>query len=1106
MDNFVQTSCELEHPSRNNPQVHSDMPMFSSLKPKAQGKEKKKEIPSGFDWSHAKTALDITANIAEGTGLTPLKSAAGTVKKIVEIAETIKKNKESCVNIAKYSFELIEELKETLADKNPEEVDQTLLKSVKILEKELDHVKDKLDNIAGRNLGKKIIYSGADKEAISDCEKRIKQQLEKFNTVGIANLQQRQKDIQDKFTRIEKKYNQQEITSDQLEQATPAVPRIFFGREILIKEGADYVINNAQAFLAILGPGGIGKTALAQKIIEVEAIKEKFEKRSYFIPCDILPNVASLVQGLLQCLKIPTQEGKSQAEMLNDYFQLNARHTLLVLDNFETLWDGKEGRAGIQNFVEKLFNFKYVSILVTMRGRDGPGNIGWYKLGTESGIPPLSIDAARKMFFTITGNKSDLLEKTESIDKLLKELDYVPLAIRLIAQRARTSQLETLLRMWKDGKTSILKEGKGGFSRSTSVECSIQLSWIKEVVNNKSNMNKELELHILNITKIINTEIGKLVKQEHIDVIEILGEAYMFYGAVVEVIDNILVNVQDISTNQKNSLQFIKVDMLIWNAQWIEAEGEVRRIRGNNELNNKNNTAQWFERLRKICRLQARDSGAMATQCLRRLGNMHQMQNRYSEAAEIFSQAKSQFEEIGDQLGAAQCLQSLGVIHQMQDRYGEATEMLSMAKSQFEEIGNQLGAAQCLQTLGKIHQMQNRYSEATEMLSKAKSQFEEIGSQLGAAQCLRSLGEIHQMQDRYSEATEMLSKAKSQFEEIGDQLGATQCLQSLGEIHQMQDRYSEATEMLSKAKSQFEEIGDQLGAAQCLQSLGEIHQMQDRYSEATEILSKAKSQFEQIGYQLGAAQCLQSLGEIHQMQDRYSEATEMLSKAKSQFEEIGDQLGATQCLQSLGKIHQMQDRYSEATEILSKAKSQFEQIGNQLGAAQCLKSLGQIHQMQDRYSEATEMLSKAKSQFEEIGNQLGAAQCLQSLGEIHQMQDRYSEATEMLSKAKSQFEQIGDQLGTAQCLQSLGEIHQMQDRYSEATEMLSKAKSQFEEIGDQLGAAQCLQILGEIHQMQDRYSEATEMLSKAKTQFEQIGLQQEASQCLQSLEDIQRRR
>ncbi|THU86717.1 hypothetical protein K435DRAFT_605375, partial [Dendrothele bispora CBS 962.96] len=258
-------------------------------------------------------------------------------------------------------------------------------------------------------------------------------------------------------------------------QATPAVPKIFYGRDDLIKTGVDYIINSAQAFLAILGPGGIGKTALAQKIIEMEAVKEKFEHRLYFIPCDILPNVAFLIQGMLQCLKIPAQESKSQTEMLNDYFQVNTKFILLILDNFETPWYSEEGRARIQSFLEKLVNFKHLSILVTMRGPDGPGDIDWYKLGTESGIPTLSTDAARKTFYAISGNKSDLLEATKAVDELLKEMDYVPLAVRLIAQRAKTNPIESLLEMWEDGKTSVLKEGRGEF-RLTSVEHSIQLS------------------------------------------------------------------------------------------------------------------------------------------------------------------------------------------------------------------------------------------------------------------------------------------------------------------------------------------------------------------------------------------------------------------------------------------------------------------------------------------------------------------------------------------------------------------------------------------------------------------------------------------------------
>ena len=87
------------------------------------------------------------------------------------------------------------------------------------------------------------------------------------------------------------------------------------------------------------------------------------------------------------------------------------------------------------------------------------------------------------------------------------------------------------------------------------------------------------------------------------------------------------------------------------------------------------------------------------------------MQDEYSKAKLLLTDAKAQFEKIGDQLGAAHCLQSLGNICHMQDEYSKAKLLLTDAKTQFEKVGDQLGAAQCLQCLGDIYHTQNEYSE-----------------------------------------------------------------------------------------------------------------------------------------------------------------------------------------------------------------------------------------------------------------------------------------------------------------------------------------------------------------------------------------------------------
>ncbi|KZP29447.1 hypothetical protein FIBSPDRAFT_946728, partial [Athelia psychrophila] len=82
----------------------------------------------------------------------------------------------------------------------------------------------------------------------------------------------------------------------------------------------------------------------------------------------------------------------------------------------------------------------------------------------------------------------------------------------------------------------------------------------------------------------------------------------------------------------------------------------------------------------------------------------------------------------------------------MQSNYPEAAAILTDARAQFVETGNRLGAAQCSRSLGDILNDQGNYSEATAILTDARAQFIEIGSRLGAAQCSQSLGNILRMQ------------------------------------------------------------------------------------------------------------------------------------------------------------------------------------------------------------------------------------------------------------------------------------------------------------------------------------------------------------------------
>ncbi|KAF5319855.1 hypothetical protein D9758_018448 [Tetrapyrgos nigripes] len=1093
------------------------MPNTFSRQPKPKEKD---AIPSGLNWSHAKTALSLAASVGKAAGVPYLEGAAEIAIKIIEIVETMKKNKEDCISIAKDITDLLDGIKDIMERGKDIKQNEILIKNVQKLESDLGIIETKLLKISKRKTKFHVI---SDAEIIKECKEKIKGYMEIFNTKASVNIWQNtgellqgqqdiKKDIKEAMASIAKTHNQSTITYDDLERVTPTVPLVFFGRDKLVAEGVDHLVNNDQAFLAILGAGGIGKTSIALHINNAAKVKAKYAKASYFLPCEVLPDTKLLLEGLIQRLGIEVGQGESHHKKLEDYFRVNTQSILLILDNFETPWN--EDPMGIENLLGKLASFDQVSMIVTMRGSKGPGSLHWKRLGSES-IPPLSLESAKRVFLEISG-KEELKEENHIVETILKELDCVPLAITLIAKRSVEIPLKSLLRMWQQGRTKILKQGNID-GRLTSVDYSIELSttllkpheaellaiicflpdgvphwvdnlcemlvgwehldqsistllgnslvysqnetikvlapiceyingtgmnilggiallesfyvsWLKQLSGTEQEKQEQIQPHIINITKILNQQANSLTGTLDIEALYILIDFTKFYPFALDILNNILNKWSGPDDTTKVELRFQRLYMLGWLAMWQEAEMEAKEM----EHSMTNDTK-------------------LHAKILSELGEIYRLQNKNTEAAEMLTGAKDQFEQIGDQLEVATCLHRLGEIYRLQSKYTEAAEMLNTAKDQFEQFGNQMGemgVAQCLQRLGDIYQLQSKYTEAAEMLTTAKNQFEQNGHQLGAAQCLKSLGDIYRMQSKYTEAAEMLTTAKNQFEQIGDQLGAAQCLQSLGNIYQMQSKYTEAAEMLTTAKNQFEKIGNQLGAAQCLRSLGNIYQMQSKYTEAAEMLTTAKNQFEKIGNQLGAAQCLCSLGDIYRMQSKYTEAAEMLTTAKNQFEQIGNQLGAAQCLQSLGNICQMQSKYTEAAEMLTTAKNQFEQIGDQLGAAQCLCSLGTIHNMQANYSQAVAVLSMAKDQCEKIGNLFGVTDCMYHLGISYTKQGLYEDAKSAIADATFKFQSLGDLCMIGWCLYHYGNIFRDEHQYSEARKKFGKAADTFASHGE----------------------------------------------------------
>ncbi|KAJ6514224.1 hypothetical protein C8R47DRAFT_1206598 [Mycena vitilis] len=243
----------------------------------------------------------------------------------------------------------------------------------------------------------------------------------------------------------------------------PATPKIFRGRGRELDEVVDLLLQSCSR-VAILGPGGIGKTALATSALHHPAVSAKYLHR-YFISCESATNYDDLVSIVASHLEL--SPSRNISKVIFRHFS-GRPASILVLDNFETSWEPLGSRSQVEDFLSLLTDVPHLALLITMRGAERPGSVRWSRPFLPP-LDPLSDAAARETFTDIADEKPH----DADIRELLKLTNNLPLAVNLVANIAAFEGYDTVLSRWKDEKTTLLSEGP---DKRSNLDLSIRLS------------------------------------------------------------------------------------------------------------------------------------------------------------------------------------------------------------------------------------------------------------------------------------------------------------------------------------------------------------------------------------------------------------------------------------------------------------------------------------------------------------------------------------------------------------------------------------------------------------------------------------------------------
>ncbi|KAJ7840140.1 P-loop containing nucleoside triphosphate hydrolase protein, partial [Mycena leptocephala] len=244
----------------------------------------------------------------------------------------------------------------------------------------------------------------------------------------------------------------------------PSEPKIFHGRE---SELSDIICLFSQGSprIAILGGGGMGKTSLARAVIHHSEITGRYGQQRFFVACDSIATQVELTA--LIGAHIGLKPGKDLTCPVIQHFS-SSPHSLLILDNLETLWEPTESRANIEEFLSLLTGVEQLGLVITMRGAERPSKVAWTRPFLQP-LKPLEQHAAWQTFIDIADNTHN----PEEVDRVLSLTDNMPLAINLLAHLVDSEGCSNVLSYWEEEKTSLISDG---YDKRSNLDLSISLS------------------------------------------------------------------------------------------------------------------------------------------------------------------------------------------------------------------------------------------------------------------------------------------------------------------------------------------------------------------------------------------------------------------------------------------------------------------------------------------------------------------------------------------------------------------------------------------------------------------------------------------------------
>jgi tetratricopeptide (TPR) repeat protein len=695
----------------------------------------------------------------------------------------------------------------------------------------------------------------------------------------------------------------------------PAVPQTFVGRDAELAQIIGMISGNIRshpARIAILGPGGFGKTTLANAVLTHDEILKHYGDARYFIPCESVSSSGALLIELGRVLGHGRHGGQANTLWPHIYAALCSKEAILCFDNFESIWDQSEDvKQSAEELLSRITELCSVTVLITMRGTERPAKTKWTQPFLEP-LKTLDHDAAKKVWEQIAGYYDIFSEK------LLEAVENVPLAVDLLAHLAQGQRALSKL-LWDEWNMKYIQFIKRGhMNRLSDLEFSIQLSIDSERM--RANPSAKALLGVLSM----------LSDGMHIDHVSI-------FATILSDIDVMLC----LRVLQKCSLIRLKEDRY-----------QVHSIVCQFCINQGLMSAQHRAFLEQHYMTLASYDGQKASSQIYAQMALEVHNTKFILLGILSSKYSEQSKLINATVTFSQFCASIGDFD---------TTLLNQAIQFIECNGGATSLSiRCFQVWGELYYYAADMNNAMDKLQKAENLCLTYNSDYGQyGSILALLGQIYLSQHKLDKAADSFKKALHLYQTVNNISGQGDIYERLGMINVLQDNLKDAKASFQEAYNCYKASDSKLGQGNVYLGLGEIYLNQNKLKEAKDQFQRALKLHKAANNHLSQGYDYKGLGDIYLRQNKLSEAEESFQKALELHKAVNAIVDQGNDHRGLGDVYLQQKKLNKAETSYKSALELYKNANNVPSQGNALNRLGHVYLMKSQLREAKDMFEKA---------------------------------------------------------------------------------------------------------------------------------------------------